>query len=81
MFSKIFWMDAGERAIKTFAQAALMLLTMDGVNILTVDWKALLTASTTASVISVLTSIVSSSVRNRDTASLTVSPPTAPKRD
>lgn len=79
MFSRIFVLDVMERAVKTVAQATLALLTMDGVNVFSLDWGQVAKASLTAGFISILTSIVTAGVRERGTASLVVNPPVAPK--
>lgn len=81
MFGKIFWADAAERAIKTFAQVALTFLTVGATDVLEADWKALVASAVTAALISVLTSVVSATARERGTASLVVNPPVSPKKD
>ena len=55
---KLFWVAAGERAVKTFAQS-LVALFVAGVTVLTIDWQQALAVSATAAVVSVLTSIAS----------------------
>ena len=55
---KLFWVAAGERAVKTFAQA-LVAVFAAGVTILDVDWQQALAVSVTAAVVSVLTSVAS----------------------
>ena len=70
MFTKTFWLDAGERAIKTFAQALLSVLTVAGVTVLTLDWADTLAIAGTATLASVLTSVVTAKFTSNDTASL-----------
>lgn len=59
MWTTSFWRNAGERALKTFAQAELALLTGDGLGIVDVDWGNALSVAALAALASVLTSIVS----------------------
>lgn len=70
--TKLFWADALERSIKTFAQAAVALLTAGAAGLLAVDWVQLLSVSGLAAVVSILTSIASGQVGDSDSASLVV---------
>jgi len=63
MFDLGFWVAAGERAIKTFAQA-LVAVFVAGVTILEVDWEQAIAISVTAAVVSVLTSVGSAPFGN-----------------
>lgn len=69
MWTKIFWMDALDRAIRTFAQALLATVTV-GDAIYHVDWQAGLGIAATAAVASVLTSISTSKVGDAETAAI-----------
>ena len=60
MFSRPFWRGAIERALKTAAQSAAALFAVDGLNLLSLDWPALGAAVGLATVLSLLSSIVSS---------------------
>ncbi len=74
MFSRLFVIDAAERAIKTVAQSILSLWVLGDVvfNILTVDWSQTLGVALGAGVISLLMSVVSSKTGDNQSASLVV---------
>lgn len=61
IFSRAFIVAAGERAVKTFAQA-LVAVFAAGVTILDIDWVQSLAIAGTAALLSVLTSIASNNV-------------------
>jgi r1t holin len=75
MWAAKFWKDALERAVKTFAQAALALLTGDGLGVLDVDWGTVGSVGLLAALASVLTSVVSLGFGNDGTASMVYTPP------
>ena len=56
-----FWSYAGERAIKTFAQAAIASLGAGSVGLFGIDYAGLISVSAGAALLSVLTSIVAKS--------------------
>lgn len=58
MFSREFWSYSGERAIKTFAQAAIAALGAGSVGLFSIDWSALLSVAGGAALLSLLTSLV-----------------------
>lgn len=58
MFTVDFWRYAGERSIKTVAQAALAFLGTGTVGLFTIDWYSLASVSLGAGLLSILTSIV-----------------------
>lgn len=55
--SKQFWIDALDRAVATFAQAAIGTLTAGVVGVLDVDWPQVASVAGLASLVSVLTSV------------------------
>ena len=57
-FSYAFWSYAGERAIKTVAQAAVAFLGSGSIGLFDADWAGLVSVSLGAGLLSVLTSIV-----------------------
>lgn len=79
MFTLIFWKQVAERALKTFAQAAVSLLAADGLGILDVDWAKVGSVAAMALLLSVLTSIVSAPMGpDKDSPSLVDTPPPGP---
>lgn len=74
MFTKVFWKDAAERAIKTFAQAVLAVTAVVapsiGFELLNVNWIPVILVGVIASLMSVLTSIASSFKGDNSSASL-----------
>lgn len=60
MFTRNFWRQTAERSAKTFAQAALALLTGDGLGVLDINWGDVGSVGLLAAIASVLTSIVTS---------------------
>lgn len=69
MFTKTFWKDTAERAVKTFAQSMAAVLTAGVTGVLDVDWMNALSVSLLATLVSVLTSIGSGYVGD-DSASV-----------
>lgn len=57
MFSLEFWSYAGERALKTIAQAALAFLGSGTMGLFTIDWAGLASVSLGAGLLSLLTSV------------------------
>lgn len=57
VFNRAFWAAAADRAIRTFAQAAVAVLTAGGVGVIDADFLGAASAGLLAAVISVLTSI------------------------
>ncbi|MFC7308016.1 holin [Streptomyces monticola] len=57
MWNAAFWKDTAERAVRTFAQALVAVLTAGATNLLDVDWAAALSTAGMATVLAVLTAI------------------------
>lgn len=75
MFTSLFWKDAGERAVKTFAQTLVAYLIAAGVTtVIAVNWPVALGTAALAAVVSLLTS-VGSAAATKDKP--TVSPASA----
>ena len=59
LITRTFWTAALERAIKTLAQTAVALVSVDGLGFLDVDWAQIGSVAGLAAVVSILTSIAS----------------------
>jgi hypothetical protein len=70
MFTKKFWIEATERALKTFAQFILVLGAAGSFNVFTVDWQTNLGLALGGALLSYATSIVSSGIGQKGTPSL-----------
>ena len=62
MFTKKFWAEATERALKTFAQFILVLGAAGTFNVFAIDWKTNLGLALGGAVLSYATSIVSANI-------------------
>ena len=69
MLSKKFWLDAGERAAKTFAQTLLAMLSVATV-FSDVDWQLTLSAAGLSALVSLVSSVASAGSGDKDSASL-----------
>ncbi|MGH3822278.1 MAG: holin [Pseudonocardiaceae bacterium] len=79
MFTFHFWQLTAERALKTFAQSLLAILSADGVGLLTVPWLPALSTAGAAALLSVLTSMTSAPLGEPNSPSLLpVHPVSAP---
>lgn len=76
MFTRLFIKDMAERAISTFAQAVLAVITVlapaSGMDLLTINYGPILMIGGIAAVLSVLKAIVAAAKAGTDTASLVV---------
>jgi hypothetical protein len=70
MWTHKFWKNATERAVKTWAQSLVALLTAGSANVLEVDWASSLGVSVGAALLSLLTSLGSAGVTKTDSPSL-----------
>ncbi|MBM7280376.1 holin [Gordonia rubripertincta] len=77
MFTKLFWADAVERAVKTAAQSAIGVFVAD-TTILSLDWEQAGGIVGTAALVSVLTSIASKQIGTPGTASAVPTPTEPP---
>lgn len=70
MFTKKFWIEATERALKTFAQFVLVLGAAGSFNVFNVDWQTNLGLALGGALLSYATSIVSAGIGDKGTPSL-----------
>ncbi len=77
MFGTYFWKATAERAVKSFAQSLLAILSASSLGLLDVDWVTSLSTAGMATVLSLLSSVASSRVGSPGDPS-TVPPPATP---
>jgi hypothetical protein len=70
MFTKTFFKDMAERAIKTFAQSFVAILLAGGTGLLDVDWVNALSVAGLALVVSVFTSVGSGTVGDKSASAV-----------
>ncbi|WP_347962760.1 holin [Lactococcus formosensis] len=70
MFTKTFWKDTAERAVKTFAQSLAAVLTAGATGVLDVDWKNAVSVALLATLVSVFTSIGSGTVGDQSASAI-----------
>lgn len=70
MFTKLFFKDTAERAVKTFAQSMVAVMTVGATGVLDVDWVNALSVSLLATLVSVLTSIGSGTVGDQSASAI-----------
>lgn len=70
MFTCLFWRFAFERAVKTFAQTVTALFSASGIGLLNAPWIEVLSVAGMTALLSVLTSIASERVGERESPSL-----------
>lgn len=84
-FTADFWRFSSERAIKSFAQSLLAVLSVGGLGLLEVNWVTALSTAGMATLLSLLTSIGSAQVGPNDNPSVISAsepePAPAPERD
>ncbi len=81
MFGQYFWLSTGERAVKTFAQALLALLSSGQLGLLDIDWVTALSAAGLSALLSVLSSVASAGTGAVGTPSLLAPPPSTTPAD
>ena len=76
MFTQYFWKATFERAVKSFAQSLLALLSAQQLGLFDVDWLTTVSTAGMVTLLSVLTSLASSQVGNaQDPSALPSAPP------
>lgn len=70
MWSKKFWKETAERAIRTLSQVLLSMIVVGETGFLDVDWLQALSVAGLAAVASILMSIVATGIGDHGTASL-----------
>ena len=79
MFGSYFWKATAERAVKSFAQSLLAILSAGSMGLLKVDWVTSLSTAGMATVLSLLSSVASTRVGSgQDPSALSQGAPPGP---
>ena len=70
MRTRKFWTDAGERVVRTMAQALLALMGTDALGIVGLDWAQMLSVAAGAGIMALLTAIVATGIGDKGTTQL-----------
>lgn len=70
LFTKLFWLDAGERTVVTIGEFLIVLGGADGAGLLSINFNQLILSSLAGGAVSLLKSIVAAAKADTDTASL-----------
>lgn len=70
IFTKLFWIDATERAVATAAQVFLSVIGADTLNILSTNWRAALVVAVGGALLSYVKSFAATQTGNKQSASL-----------
>lgn len=70
MFTRYFWTSAIERALKTAAQSALLVVGADQLDALAADWQMIASFAGGGAILSILSSMASTSVRDPESPSV-----------
>lgn len=71
IFTRRFWKETAERAIKSCAQSLIFLAGAGAVNLFKIGWQQVLIGAVGYTLISILTSITTASVKGKPTADAT----------
>ena len=74
MFTKLFWQRATERAIKSFAQSLVAVLTASGLGLFDAPWPKALSTAGMVALLSVLTSLASTKLGDDEDPSVLPAP-------
>ena len=79
IWTSLFWKDAIERVLSTVAQVLIAVLSVDGLNLVALDWTAVLSTVAIAGALSLLKAIVANSVTGRTVSPASLAPTDAPE--
>lgn len=74
IWSGLFWKDTAERVIATIAQVLIAVLSVDGLDLIALDWTAALTTVVVAGALSLLKAIVANAVTGNSVSPASLAP-------
>jgi len=79
IWSSLFWKDAVERVLATVAQVLIAVLSVDGLDLVALDWQATLSTVAIAGALALLKAIVANAVTGRTVSPASFAPVDTPK--
>ena len=78
IWTSLFWKDTVERVLATVAQTLIAVLSVDGLDLVALDWQAVATTVAIAGALSLLKAIVANSVTGRTVSPASLAPAKPP---
>lgn len=74
IWTSLFWKDATERVLSTCAQVLIAVLSVDGLNLIALDWQATLSTVAIAGALSLLKALAANVVTGRTVSPASLAP-------
>lgn len=74
MWTSLFWKDTAERVLATVAQVLIAVLSVDGLNLVSLDWEATLSTVAIAGLLALLKAVVANAATGRTVSPASLAP-------